>query len=205
MNKHYLLLLTLALFSLPLVASAAFNDVQFPQDTSIYLPTPDLYLTIEAGARVASLTTNPTNLQIGLEPGSYIKIVSPGKKLLVNSLVTTDCETSQSSITINYTTGSVINLTVTPEGICSPGGGIGGAPPPAPAAAPPEEEAPGEEVPENGGSEEGAAPPEGGTGQGMTAAQIRTMIAGVQQQIVNLLQQLIQLIQQQINQLSGGL
>lgn len=140
MNKYYLPLLTISLLLLPLLALAnfltAFDEVQFPQDTNIYLSGLNLTFVVKAGSKVASLTVNPGDFNIGLEAGSWIQVTSVDQKVLQNSLVITQCyEGAPSSITINYDTGAPTNVTVTPTSHCLTGGGAplsGPAPAPEP-------------------------------------------------------------------------
>jgi hypothetical protein len=137
MNKYHLFPLLISLLLLPLFVGAGFQDVQFPQDTNIYLSGLDLTLVVKAGSKVASLTVNPDDFDIGLEAGSWIQVTSADQKVLENSLVTTQCyEGAPSSITIDYTTGGATTVTVTPAGYCLSGGGT----PPAGPAAPSEPE-----------------------------------------------------------------
>lgn len=154
----YILPTILFLFSLalvlPMIVLAAHDDVQFPADTNIYLTTPGITLVIKANSEVASLTVNPTNFQVGLDNGSYLKVVSAGKLILSNPLVVTDCATSESSITINYT-GAATTITVTPAGTCVTGGG---SLPSAPAAPAP----PAEPTPTPPAAAEGSATPAAG-------------------------------------------
>jgi len=130
MTKYFLPIIV-SLLGLPIIASAAFNDVQFPQDTTIRLTASNLNFTITAGSRIASLNVDTGSFQIGLENGSFVIITSADKVLMPNSAnYPTDCGQANSSLNINYV-GAPLLVTVTPGGTCSqnqniPVGGGGG-------------------------------------------------------------------------------
>lgn len=141
MAKYFLVLIGI-LCLLPIVASAAFNDVQFPQDTNVFLVTPALTLTIAGGAQVEEMSVNPTNVSFDLLSGSIVTVRSADRKILTAApaIATSVCTTSFSYITLQTTTAQTV--TVTPGATCvveTPGGGGGGggaAPPVVPPTVP---------------------------------------------------------------------
>jgi PGF-pre-PGF domain-containing protein len=140
----YFLAIIVSLCLLPLIASAAPDTVQFPQNTNIYLTTPNLTLTVSAGSKVAGITVNTGNVVFDLEAGSQVSIISPDKAdLSANpTIATVSCEANQSQITLAG--AATQSVTITPGNTCvapiinagggGGGGGGGGAPTTAPTA-----------------------------------------------------------------------
>lgn len=111
-----------------MIASAAFNDVQFTQNTTLTLGA--INFTVVTGSKVASLIVNPLNFQVGLDTNSTFVITSANRQLFANTGgYTTTCGSTVSSLTINYTDLVAQTITITPGGTCSDvgiGGGGGG-------------------------------------------------------------------------------
>ena len=124
----YFLVIIVSLCLLPLIASANFDDVQFLQDTNIYLATPDLTLTVSAGSEVAGMTVNAGNVVFDLDAGSQVILISNNKKILSAdpAVTTTSCGYSQSQINLIGT--AIQSITITPGDTCTmaPSGGGGG-------------------------------------------------------------------------------
>jgi len=133
MHKYFLPLIVL-LGLLPMTALAAFDDVQFSEDTNIHVVAPDITLVVSANSKVAGMTIYDYYISLDLESGSSITFTSPQRQILSNSLgISTTCGTTTSALTITSTTTQTV--TVTPGGSCpSPTGGavVPVAPPSAP-------------------------------------------------------------------------
>jgi hypothetical protein len=130
MTKYFLALITL-LFCLPMIVSADFNDVQFPQDTTLTLGA--LNFTVTAGSQVAYLIVDvgTGSFRIGLENGSSITIISLDRQDLSNTAgYQTVCGPTVSSLTINYTGALPQMVSAKPMGSCDQNivitGGTGG-------------------------------------------------------------------------------
>lgn len=105
---------------LPLVSSAAYNDVQFPQDTNVYLSNPGITIIVKAGSNVASFTVYSDHLNIGFESGSQITLISYDRKTFSNSMSTnTVCHPSYSELTLS--SASTQNTDIYISGDCSLG------------------------------------------------------------------------------------
>lgn len=120
------------LFLLPLTVSAAYNTVQFPQASDIYIATPNITLTVSAGSNVADITVNPTNVVFTLEKdgggnSSITLTESKGFNLSNSASATLVCNAnSSSSITLTgpSTIGtSLVTVTPTTLVMCTAVGG----------------------------------------------------------------------------------
>jgi len=165
---------------LPMIALAAYDAVQFPEDTNVYLIGLDLTLEIGSGSRVAAMTVNSDNIVFGLENGSDVIVNSYDKKALIAdpAIATNVCLTNHSYISLQGTTSQSVTITVGNTCVGGGGGGGGAAPPP-PTVTPPTVEQP-------------------------TAAATE-QINAVKTQMVSIIQQLITLITTLIAQLQAQL
>jgi len=112
------------LLFLPLTVSAAYNTVQFTEDTNVYLWGIPLNLVISSGAKVAGTTVYSTYVSFDMESGSSVTITSNDRKTLTNSLVQTTCTETYSRATL--TSSQTQTVTVTPGDTCTiptPSGG----------------------------------------------------------------------------------
>lgn len=108
---------------LPLLSLAVFDDVQFPQDTNIYLADPGITIVVKAGSKVASFTVYSDHLNIGFESGSQITLISYDRKTFSNSMgQKTICYSSYSELTLSSTSTQNTNIYVV--GNCSLGENI---------------------------------------------------------------------------------
>lgn len=134
--RKYIATIAIFLFGLcflPGLAFAAYNTVQFPQATTLYLSGSDITLTISASSNVNALTIYPTYVSVVLEKdgsgSSSITFTSSDRYRLNNSAsVSVTCGDSSSSLTLTgpATTGTN-TVSVTPEKVlCSYAGGDGG-------------------------------------------------------------------------------
>jgi len=168
---------------LPLIALAAYDAVQFPEDTNVYLTGLDLTLEIGSGSRVAAMTVNSDNIVFDLEENSNVIVTSYDKRALIAdpAIATNVCLTNRSYISLQGTTSQSVTITVgnTCVGGGVGGGGGGGAAPPPPTVTPPTVEQP-------------------------TAAATE-QINAVKTQMVSIIQQLITLITTLIAQLQAQL
>lgn len=135
MYKYIFYIAVLLFF--PLVVSAAFNTVQFPQASNILLSGTNITLVVSAGSNVADMTVNPTNVVFTLERdgggNSSITLTSYSNYLLTNDAgVATQC--GGGSVSYITLTGPVAigtsTVTVTPTQAiaCLYGGGGGSSP-----------------------------------------------------------------------------
>lgn len=117
MAKKFLLSIILFLI-FPSIAFAAYNDVQFLEDTNVYLPGIPTTLTIRAGSMVASMTVYPDYISFGMEAGSSVTIVSPERRILTPNpeIAITNCGTAASVITLSSNITQTVTLT--PTGFC---------------------------------------------------------------------------------------
>jgi len=132
MAKYFLALIGI-LCLLPMMASAVFNDVRFLEDTSVFLTTTGLTLTISGGSQVEEMSVNATNVSFDLLSGSVVTVRSADRKILTANpaIATGVCATSFSYITLQTNTAQTV--IVTPGATCAvepSGGGGGGAAPP---------------------------------------------------------------------------
>ena len=135
MAKYFLATIGI-LCLLPMAALAAFNDVQFTEDTNIYLTGIPLTLVVSAGSQVESITVGTDSVSVDMLSGSTITFSSgTARKIMTASpaIATTVCSTSSSEITLAPTTTRTVTIAIT--GDCSTVGGGPAAPaaPPAPA------------------------------------------------------------------------
>jgi len=106
-------------------ALAAYDDVTFSNDTSIYLAGSDITLTAVAGGMVASTTINTDNVAFYMLSGSQVTLTNSARKLLGNSLgVATICSNTDSQLRL--TSASTQTVVVTPSGDCPNSGGTTG-------------------------------------------------------------------------------
>ncbi len=141
-------LTTLSVFALlsPLIALAAFDDVQLTSGSSIVLTISgsEITLTVENG-KVETLTVNAGSIDATLQASSQIDITSADRRTFTYSIgsaiASFTCGSSSSSLGI--TTTGAETITITPlSGTCvvpgtgGGGGGGGGSPAPAPEPTP---------------------------------------------------------------------
>ena len=140
MAKYYLpSLILLGLLSVfPMTAFAAWDTVQFLQDTNVYLSTPNVTSTVSAGSKVESMSvgTNSfsvTGAYVNANTWSSITFTSAQRPIFNNSLgLSTSCGSGSSSLTITWAATTPATVTVSIGGICAtaggvaPGGGAGG-------------------------------------------------------------------------------
>jgi len=130
MAKYFLLsliLLGLALI-LPMTALAAWNDVQFTEDTNIDLTGIPLTLVVSADSKVASMTVYPTYVSFNFEKGSIIRITSADRKTLIANppVASTTCETNSSWLSHSSTITQTV--TITPGNTCTTPAAVTGTP-----------------------------------------------------------------------------
>ena len=122
---------------------AAYNDVQFLQDTNVYVTSTGITLVAEAGAKVNSITVNSTYIDIVLEKDagglSSISLKSNNRYLLTNDrIVNTVCGSNDSSIllkgpdqigtvTVRVVPSATICVVGSGGAVSSSGGGAGSA------------------------------------------------------------------------------
>jgi len=114
---------------LPIIASADFDDVQFTEDTNVYLTAKELTLTIVAGAKVEAMTVNPNNISFDLLDGSRVTVRSADKKVLTANpaIAQSGCAIGYSFITLKSESEETETVTVTPgDDTCRVSGGVGG-------------------------------------------------------------------------------
>lgn len=132
--------------ALPHRTFAAFNDVQLTADTT--LQANGVSIIALSGANVASLATDGTTIDIGLESGSTITLRSDDKRALTASpaIATYTCESSSSQIIFSGSSTQTITVSVSAASGCAStsssssssssssggGGGGGGGTPPTP-------------------------------------------------------------------------
>jgi len=135
MTKYFLALIGI-LCLLPMVASAAFNDVQFTADTAINLTAQTLY--VQIGSKVEKMTVYPTNVIFDLLSGSIVTVYSNSKSVftITPAIANYVCGENISYVTLSTNSATTLPVTVTPGAACTTPPG-GGAPPSAPPAAPP--------------------------------------------------------------------
>lgn len=116
---------------------AAFNDVQFSENTTFQLGSGSIY-TFMSDTLVEAITTGDTTFSITVRDASYIRMRSSDRQLYTVTgsscqSANTTCETGYSQLIIDCTNGpSQHTLTVKPEGACASAssgssGGGGGA------------------------------------------------------------------------------
>jgi len=114
------------LLSLPLTVFAAYNTVQFTEDTNIYLGN-GLTMRVVSGSQVAEMTVGSASVTFDMESGSTVTVRSYGKKYLPNNLgIQADCLESYSQVSLTSKTTQSFTITPNPIGRC--GGGGGGIP-----------------------------------------------------------------------------
>jgi len=126
-------ILLIALFAVLFGVSpvlGAYNDVQYTSnvDTVIELSGESLYLNVMSG-NVASTTVNTSNVVFRLATNSAINLTNSNRKILVNSLgAGTICSNTESSVVLEATSSSFVDVTVTIGGDCpvvnTSGGGV---------------------------------------------------------------------------------
>ncbi len=118
--------LILILLFLPLPILAAYNTVQFTEDTYIYLEENGLRLTAAAGGQVAEMMVDSSSVTFSMEPGSSITVRCSAKKYLNNNLgIQTECHEKYSQVSLTSNTTQSFVITPNPEGRCGGGGGGG--------------------------------------------------------------------------------
>jgi len=136
----YLLALIVSLCLLPMIASAAWNDLQFNADTNVHVPGPDITLVVSSGSKVESLTVYSGYIVVA---GAYvdatnrssITFTSAQRQILSNNWgLETTCGATTSNLTVTWSATSPASITITPLGSCPVG--AGGAPPPPPPVMP---------------------------------------------------------------------
>lgn len=131
----YIFYIAVLLF-LPLMVSAAFNTVQFPQISNILLSGTGITLIVSAGSNVADMTVNPGNVVFTLERdaggNSSITLNSYSKFFLTNDGgVTTSCLADRSFVTLAGPAAigtSTVTVTPTQTIACISAGGGGSSP-----------------------------------------------------------------------------
>ncbi len=137
MTKYFLAITIVFLFGLllmPLPASAAWNMVQFDDDTDVYLTGKSLTLVITSGGNVAGMDVYANYIDFQMESGSSVVVTSGDRKTLSNNVgVATECTDVHARVT--FTSTETQTITVTPGDTCGGGGGGGGGGGAAPAPA----------------------------------------------------------------------
>ena len=128
MAKYFLVTITFILFGvllMPLTASAAYNTVNFTEDTNVVLGN-GTTLVISSGGNIASMTIYDAYVSFEMENLSSVTVTSNDRKVLTNNVgVSTVCTESFSQVALTSTQTETI--TVTPGDTCGGGGGGGGA------------------------------------------------------------------------------
>lgn len=138
MKKFTLSLCLLTAFSLlvlPLATFAAYNDYTTDADTTIYMETLGINLTIDSGAELAKLEVTADNFTITSASGSNMTIRSSDRKdFAISSSIpdsdwTFSCGSSESVLTITSSasyTGTITPMAATCSNTTMGGGGGGG-------------------------------------------------------------------------------
>jgi len=145
---------------LPIIASADFDDVQFTEDTNVYLTAKELTLTIVAGAKVEAMTVNPNNISFDLLDGSIVTVRSADKRVLTAdpAIAQCGCAIGYFFITLKSESEETETVTVTPgDDTCRVLGGVGGG-----GGAPPTVPGEGTVTPSEGGTVSAASTEGGG-------------------------------------------
>lgn len=120
-----LLALSLVL-AYPLVGLAA--DISFTEDVNVSVG--GYTLVIESASRADSITVAASTISVTLADSSWFKLKSSDRRYLTNSLVSTSCETSQSSVTFSGISAQTVTITPSSD-ICptvtTTGGGSSGS------------------------------------------------------------------------------
>ena len=130
------LLISIGVICLPIVASAAYNDVSITSSAIITAGGINLTVSGDSGV-VASIVVDTDNFVVTLSPSSTLTVVSADKRTFGVSIpggvqALTDCTSSQSSLTLTSPadSASTDTITVTPgAGTCvipTTGGGASG-------------------------------------------------------------------------------
>ena len=128
----FLLIFAASMIGWPLMARGASDTVTFSADTNLYLWDANQTLTVSSGSTAAGLTVYGEYINIDLENGSSITVVSPNKYVMNAdpNIATTTCTAGGSTSTITLTSTTTQTVKLTPStGICtvpSSGGGGGG-------------------------------------------------------------------------------
>ncbi|MDO8625939.1 MAG: hypothetical protein Q7K39_00570 [Candidatus Magasanikbacteria bacterium] len=121
MNKKLLGLLgTIGALVFPVLVLAAFNTVTFIQNTDIPLSDGNgsIILIVTSTSNIASTTIGTGSLDIGLESGSEITLMTASKRVLLVSpaIATFTCGATTSTVTL--TSASTQNVTITLGDYC---------------------------------------------------------------------------------------
>ncbi len=128
--------LLVAVALLPGQTNAAFNDVQLTADTDLVITDSGVVIVAKSGGKVASLTLNSGNIEVGLSSGSSITLQSNDKRILTatpavatyvcgsaNSYITLESSTTQ---TVTVSIGAVCSASSSSSSSTTTGGGGGG-------------------------------------------------------------------------------
>ena len=117
MVKYFLIsIVTLSLLPMAVLATTAYNDVTFDQDTNLYVWGLDVTVVAETGSMVAGITVNSTNISLDLKSGSDITLTTAPARYLTNSVASTLYDSNSSSVHITSLTTQTV--TVTPGDLC---------------------------------------------------------------------------------------
>ena len=120
----------------PLVALAAFNDINSDGSARLELTNDSTVYTLDSSTRVQSITVNASTIEFVVSPGSIISITSSDRKNFSYSNTTcgtveTSCSSESSNLFIQCgsNTTAAETITVTPSGTCTvtTGGSSGGS------------------------------------------------------------------------------
>lgn len=137
MAKYFLAFIAV-LSLLPMMVFAAWDTLQFPQDTNIFLSGPNVTLVVSAGSKVESMSVGTDSLSltgayVDANNKSSITFTSTQRPIMDNTLgLATSCGGESSSLTITWGAATPATVTVSIGGTCItvggpiPGGGGGG-------------------------------------------------------------------------------
>jgi len=140
MKKSILISFIIATIAIFPTFGFAANDVNFTQDTNIYLWGTGITLKVISGSKVDEMVVNSNNVQFTLSPGGTLTLRSDDRYQLNNDLnVGINCTDSYSEIVVPGPDSGTRTVTVTPStstcasaGTGSSSGGGGGYIPPTP-------------------------------------------------------------------------
>src|SRR3989338_10649304 len=127
-------------------ANAAYNDINFENDTTLNISDLAINLTVASGSVVESFSVGTGSATFVMGIGSTLTVRSTDFRNLANGIIDTQCAQSYSFVTFNNNSG-VQTITITPSttDLCRTGGwgGVGGgAPAPQPTTDTPATETP---------------------------------------------------------------
>lgn len=137
------IVLLFGLLLMPLTASAAWNTVQFDDDTDVYLEGAGVTLVITSGGDVEAMRVYSAYVEFDMLSGSNVIVTSNNRYDLANNIgASVVCESTYSRVSLSSTAATTETVTVTPGSVCGPSGGGPGAVISVPSPAPSDTTAP---------------------------------------------------------------